>query len=587
MLGTGGISTKRDLARRTMKRIFSDRALLGIVFAGFALRCAWVLLYPEVLENEGAVYAGLSQNLFAGKGYLWPFGGRYTLFPPLYPVLIGAVSLVTGAATDTACRVVSLAAGAMLPVPVFLVTEILFDRRAAHAASALVAVHPMFIALSGTAYSEMTYFAIWFLAIYFALRAVRSDAFRHAALAGLFFGMAYLVRPQAVAYSLLTATWIILMAIYRRSELRNAFLRAATVILVTAALAAPYSAWLSINSGKFLLEGKSPIINLLSSRMAQGKSYIEAARGLGPNGEREGVFLFPDQFDLVRGDTTAGRSLLSSVFFRFRHRVRELWKEIWTLNILGSPALPFLAAAGFLAWPLRRRQFPEELFVASFIAAYVFILLSVQWRWVRYLFPLALLLVPWAGAGMCRISGWIGERVETLKGRGSFAARLGAGVSTGLFLAAMTIPCVPAVLESHDFYSARFTALRDGGRWLDSRSEGRKTIMCNSIVLAFYSGGTGTYIPYAPEKDALEYMHRKMPDYVVLRSDDRDDAPFMDKWLSQGIPDPCAREIRRIRQVDELGLGTHSEEMAIYEWRCGPSTMPMGAEDGGNRKPRP
>ena len=584
-----GISTEREPGSSAIQRISSDRAFWGIVFAGFSLRCAWVLLYSRVVENEGAVYAGLAQNLFAGNGYVWPFGGRYTLFPPLYPVLIGIVSLVTGA-EDTACRVISLAAGAMLPIPVFLVTEILFDRRAALAAAALVAVHPMFVALSGSAYSEMTYFAIWFLGIYFALRALRSDAFRHAALAGLFFGMAYLVRPEAVAYALLTFLWILLLAAYRGSEIRGAFLRAASVILVTAAVAAPYSAWLSINSGKFLLEGKSPIINLLSSRMAEGRSYIEAARGLGPDGEPEGVFLFPDQFDLVRGDTTAGRSLLGSVFFRFRHRIGKLLKETWTLAMLGSPVLPLLATAGFLTFPLRGRKYPEEGFVAVVVAAYGFILLSVQWRWIRYLFPLALLMVPWAGAGMCRISGWIEERVTTPKTKRSLAARVVSGASIGLLLAAMAIPCVPAVLGDHDFYSARFTALRDGGRWLASRRVGPKTIMCSSVAFAYYSGGRGAYIPYAPEKEALEYIHRTRPDYIVLRADDRDDAPFMADWLRYGIPDPCALEILRIRQVDDLGLGTHTEELTIYEWRCGETARPSNRrlpEKGGLRDSRP
>jgi 4-amino-4-deoxy-L-arabinose transferase-like glycosyltransferase len=563
----------------------ADRTLRGIVAAGFALRLAWLLLYPQVIENEGAVYAGLAENLFAGRGYVWVFGGRYANFPPLYPVLIGAASYITGA-TDTACRIVSLLTGTLLPVPVFLVTEILFGRRAALAASALAAIHPMLVALSGSAYAESTYFTVWFFAIWFALRALRSEALKHAALSGLFSGLAYLIRPEAIAYSFLTVLWILLSAAFRRSAMRGAFLRASAVILVFAALAAPYSAWLSIHSGKFVLEGKSHLVKRISAGMVQGKSYSEVGRGLGPGGEPQGIFLFPDQIDLMRGDPDPGPSLVETVFFRFRHKVRTLWTEIWTLRILGSPAIALLATGGFLTFPLRNRKFLEEGFLAATAAAYLLALFSAQWRWVRYLFPVSLLLIPWTGAGVSRISLWVRERMGRRYGNGSALARWAAGATTCLLFAGMAVPCVPAVLGDNDFHSARFTGLREGGRWLHSRKPGHRTVMSNSVVLAYYSRGTSMYLPYAPADAALEYIHRKNPDFIVLRADDRDDAPYIPEWLRSGIPDPCAKEIHRIRREDRLGLATHDEDMAIYEWRCGdddPRRDREPGQEGGRR----
>ena len=181
---TKGVSMKPVPQDDANGKTSADMTLWAILSAGFFIRCAWLLLYPEVIENEGAVYASLAENLFAGKGYIWPFGGRYILFPPLYPILIGTVSFVTGAAADTASRIVSLGMGALLPIPVFLVTKTLFNRPAAVAASALVAFHPMLIVLSGSGYSESIYFTNWFFGIHFAIRTLERETTKHAALSG-------------------------------------------------------------------------------------------------------------------------------------------------------------------------------------------------------------------------------------------------------------------------------------------------------------------------------------------------------------------------------------------------------------------
>ena len=107
----------------------------------FAIRCVWLSRYVQVIENEGADYARLARNLLSGNGYVGMLGGPETIFPPLYPVLIGALSVVTGD-TEVAGRLISMAMGTLLPVPMFLLTEMVFDRRAALSAAFLVAIVP-------------------------------------------------------------------------------------------------------------------------------------------------------------------------------------------------------------------------------------------------------------------------------------------------------------------------------------------------------------------------------------------------------------------------------------------------------------
>ena len=543
----------------------ADRRLWIIVCAAFAIRCVWLSRYVHVIENEGADYARLARNLFSGNGYVGMLGGPETIFPPLFPMLIGAVSVVTGDA-ETAGRLISMATGTLLPVPMFLLTEMVFERRAALAAASIVAVSPMLIALSCSVYSEGIYFTLWLAGIYFAMRTLRGDDVRYATLSGLFFGFAYLVRPDAMGYALLAAIWILAAVIFRKSTIRSALPRAAAVILATLVVAAPYVTWLSINSGKIHLEGKSDYNNVTTRRIHQGMGYSEATRGLGPNGEAEGPHLYSDQFEILKKETGGGGSLFNNILQDFPRRWLKLGWKTATLRILGSPVLAVLAMVGFLTTGVRNRKFLFEGFLLAVAAACLLVLLSIGVMWPRYLFPLALLLVPWAGAGISRISGWIRDRVEGPSGGKSTLSRLATGAAVCLMLAGVVIPSVGAVLETDEFSMSRATILKDAGQWLDAYKGGEKTIMGSSYVFVHYSQGTLNYLPYAAGSLALEYIRKKRPDFIALYSEDP--APYIKEWMRSGIPHPCAKEIRRFRQVDDLGGSPHSKEIILYEWVC-------------------
>jgi 4-amino-4-deoxy-L-arabinose transferase-like glycosyltransferase len=547
----------------------ADRRLWIIVCAAFAIRCVWLSRYVQVIENEGADYARLARNLLSGNGYVGMLGGPETIFPPLYPMLIGAVSVVTGD-TETAGRLISMATGTLLPVPMFLLTEMVFERRAALAAALIVAISPMLIALSCSVFSEGIYFTLWLTGIYFAMRTLHGDDVRYAALSGLFFGFAYLVRPEAMGYALLAAIWILTAVIFRKLTIRSALPRAATVLLVALVVAAPYVTWLSINSGKFHLEGKSAYNNVTTRRIHQGMGYSEATRGLGPKGEPEGPHLTSDQFEILRNETSDGRALLRNILQDFPHRLLQLGWKAATLRSLGSPILAVLAIVGFLTTRMGNRKFLFEGFLLSIVAGYFLVLLSIGVMWPRYLFPIALLLVPWAGAGVSRISRWIQDRMEAPSGDKSSLSRLATGAAVCLMLAGIVIPSVGAVLETNEFSMSRVTVLKDAGRWLDAYKGGEKTIMGNSYVFVHYSQGTLNYLPYTSGSLALEYIRKKYPDFIMLFS--ADSAPYISEWMRSGIPDSCAREIKRFQQEDGHGGPANSKEIILYEWGCPKTT---------------
>jgi hypothetical protein len=170
---------------------------------------------------------------------------------------------------------------------------------------------------------------------------------------------------------------------------------------------------------------------------------------------------------------------------------------------------------------------------------------------------------------MSLITEKIGLLGGSANGRGPLPSRIAAGATMFLLVSAIAVPAVPEVLKYGDFHCVRFMGLREAGEWLASRKEGPSTVMCNSVSIGYYSKGTQMYLPYTNEEMALEYIRRKNPRYVILRMDEKEEAPYMEKWIETGIPDMCAREVSRIRRTDDLVFGKHQEELTIYERDCG------------------
>src|SRR5258707_11786281 len=48
---------------------YSGRAVFLVLLLAFALRLGWMLYNSQAIENEGAEYARIAQNLLGGHGY--------------------------------------------------------------------------------------------------------------------------------------------------------------------------------------------------------------------------------------------------------------------------------------------------------------------------------------------------------------------------------------------------------------------------------------------------------------------------------------------------------------------------------------
>src|SRR4051812_24601512 len=88
-------------AVRTENRFASSVAaswkpLVLLFLVGFTVRVGWVFAKTAVIENDGAEYARIAENLLQGRGYVGTMGAPQLTYAPLYPVLIALLTPVFG-----------------------------------------------------------------------------------------------------------------------------------------------------------------------------------------------------------------------------------------------------------------------------------------------------------------------------------------------------------------------------------------------------------------------------------------------------------------------------------------------------------
>src|SRR5262245_60548334 len=103
--------------------------LPAAVLVALITRIAWAAAHGLTIEQEGAEYARIAENLLAGKGYVGIFDNGVQLnFPPLYPLMIAMVSFFVGNA-EIAARAINIVLGALLVIPIFKIAEMVHGRK--------------------------------------------------------------------------------------------------------------------------------------------------------------------------------------------------------------------------------------------------------------------------------------------------------------------------------------------------------------------------------------------------------------------------------------------------------------------------
>lgn len=533
-----------DLTENTRPFAVPRLFLPGLLVAALVLRVSWWIGYVRVIENEGVEYVRLAANLFGGNGYVSIFGGTHTLFPPLYPLLIGLLTPVAGSG-EAAARLVSLVAGVALVWIVYRLAERVFGGMAGMIAGVIAALHPLLIGLSVSTYSEALYVSLVTGASLLAVECMRATSWPRAALLGAVVAAAYLTRPEGLLLMPLFAG-VLLLASWRRGLLKLGVVQAVVVGVTTLVIGAPYMAHLTSMAHTFRWEGKAGWISLTTERTRAGLESQEAVRGLDSMARPAGASMILDQGELLRHESGGVGGSFAALANAPVRRVRQVATALVRVTALGGLPILLLAVVGLVctAWWRTAPEGMAALLVVPLLAGLA--LLTLEWIWPRYLFPMAPSLIMLASGGVA----WIARKSRVL------AAAL------AFLVLAQSARGMPRVF---DLNQTRDTDMRVAGEWIrDDYTEGvpglsRPLLMGIRLAPAYYAEGEIVYLPWAEEERALRFIAGIAPNYVMLRETDRRAVPYGAKWLSEGIGHPCAEAVT---------LPATASRYRIWRWSC-------------------
>ena len=194
--------------------------------------------HPPATTNDAGWYDLFGREIAGGHGYVLPGGAATSRWPPGYPIFLGAVYKATGNSRGAA-RLAQAVLGALTAVLAAELARRLLTQRAGAIAGCVVALTPSLILYSSVLMSEVL-FTFLIMAGFLLGTQARSSRW-NAALAGVVFGAATLVRAQGLLLVLaLFASWWALGG-FARDQRRKSAAHAAIVIAAAALTLAPWA----------------------------------------------------------------------------------------------------------------------------------------------------------------------------------------------------------------------------------------------------------------------------------------------------------------------------------------------------------
>ncbi len=429
--------------------------LLGIVLIlSLGLKAAILMSSAGdgAINRDGVLYLSAAQLLQQGR-----VQESLKIYPmPLYPAAIALTQCVVGDWILSA-RVLSVVSLTLVCFPLFFLTRQLFNDRSAFLACLLFAVSPEPNGLALQVIRDPVFLLFFTAAVYFGIRSFSSRRWSHTLWTIFFSWSAAILRVEALGLIAIHGALLLYLAI-RKTEDRafglkglTAWFASALVLIVLAlSLAGP-----DIRSFNRFGETHERL-----SGWARG-DFLESYEGL----KRE---LFEME----------ARSPVSFARQNFAEIARHF---IWLIYLIGlvENLVVVLTPTGALSlfWAERGRRgkalfFMGALIFCLLVALYLH-LVEMDFLEPRFLFPVAILLLPWCGNGLANLivkwrTGSNGHRV--------------LAVLLGLLL-------IPSLYGDYKVFRVKDEAIQEAGAWLSGYLSNRHSdILTTDLRIPFYAG---------------------------------------------------------------------------------------------------
>lgn len=204
--------------RQIFEKMIERRWLvIGLIFLlALSLRAVRPFVVDRI-STDGVLYVYMATDI--SEGNIDEAFSKNRRMPPLYLfMMVGLHKL--GIHIESAGRLISIIAGALLIIPVYLISEMIFKSRLAALGAFLVAVNPDLVRGSARIMRDSLFLILLFSALYFIAKALKSEKWNlhFWSMAGIFVSLGVAVRTETIELIPIAIIWVIVELISLKRE---------------------------------------------------------------------------------------------------------------------------------------------------------------------------------------------------------------------------------------------------------------------------------------------------------------------------------------------------------------------------------
>jgi len=463
------------------------KILLFTLVIAFGLRL-FLVFYPEVIRNDGTEYIRYARQILSGD---WT-GGKA---PPLYPLLIALFHFFTP--NDEIAGIwVSVIMGTLVVLPVFYLGKEIFNEKVGIISALFAAVHPFLYTSSGSVLTEATYHFLLATSVLFGWKAFNHGQFYNILFFSLFTTLAYLTRPEAIAFLFIFCVWVLWI---HPPQGKRGWKKRGGIILFALfcflVFASPYLIKIRMETGRWGISQKISV-SIGSFQEEEGVPSIDEIRR-----RRE----FP-LVSLLKDPLTALGKMGIGIFL-----------SIYKFQQGFHPFLFFLAIVGFI-FLLKREKGPSSLkgnlYLMSYLIFFFGFVFPFFWITRRYTSHLITIAIPWAAFGFLMSVEWVHQRLKGVVSQTKFGIILLVLILIGL------------AVQGRFIHGREFRFIqRDAGLWMKDHLPRKGKIMSSLPQEAFYAERPWTHMPSKSYEVILKEARSQEVRYLMIDEKIEKDSP--------------------------------------------------------------
>lgn len=446
-----------------------------------------LLLFPEVIHNDGIEYIRHARQIFSGD---WSIGKTH----PFYPALIAFGRLFVSN-EEIAGILVSVIMGSLTVFPIYFLGKSIFNKKIGVLSSIFAITQPFLYMQSGSVLTEATFHFFLATSVFLGWELFNKGKLLYIVSFSLFATLAYLTRPEAIGLPMIVCLWILCSnPILKKREWRKRICLFSLTIIFFIIFSAPYLLQLRHEMGKWQISKKVTI----SFEPLSGEEDIEMIK-------------VKKEFSLF--------SILKSPFLLIEKIGVGILKSLYIFQQVFNPILSFLLVIGFI---LNRRKpflWKGHIYLISFIIYFFGFVHPFFWITRRFTSHVLSISLSWAAIGFLGLSQWINQKWREKGFSNTFNIVLLFSILIFLFIQGRVI---------HD--REHRLIQKEAGIWMrDHLPKGAK-LMSRLPQEAFYSDLQWVRMPEGSEEEIVKKAYSMKVQYIIIENEIEKFSPdFMKK----------------------------------------------------------